>query len=360
MKIAVFHNFMDNIGGAEIVSLTLAKELGADFYTTNIDRDKIAKMGFDVKNIFSIGKVPINPPFKQEFAYWKFRHLDLGKRYNFYIIAGDWAMSAAVHNQPNFWYVYSPMREIFDLHQYTRANAVPLWQRPLFDLWVIYRRYLIKKDTQKINKIISISNNVQTRVKRYLGRNSRIIHPPTETAKFYYVRNGDFWLSVNRFINHKRVEMQMKAFLKLPAEKLIIVGSYEQSVHFQKYANKLKRLKPENVEILSWIDQKQLIDLYANCKGLIITSKNEDYGMNAVEAMASGKPVIAPNEGGYKETIIDRITGKLIDNINEDKLIEAIKEVGTNPEKYKEACLAQAKKFDVSIFIRKIKRQINS
>ena len=44
MKIAVFHNFMDNIGGAERVGLTLARELNADFYSTNIDQEKINKM----------------------------------------------------------------------------------------------------------------------------------------------------------------------------------------------------------------------------------------------------------------------------------------------------------------------------
>jgi len=41
MKIAIFHNFMDNIGGAEIVGLTLARELNADIYTTNIDKSKL-------------------------------------------------------------------------------------------------------------------------------------------------------------------------------------------------------------------------------------------------------------------------------------------------------------------------------
>ncbi|GAI47842.1 unnamed protein product, partial [marine sediment metagenome] len=108
----------------------------------------------------------------------------------------------------------------------------------------------------------------------------------------------------------------------------------------------------------SWVDQKKLIELYANCKGLIATAKDEDFGMTLVEAMASGKPVIASSEGGYKETVLDGVTGELIDDINEDKLIEAIKEIGKNPEKYKNACLKQAKKFDTKIFIKKIKEQI--
>lgn len=82
--------------------------------------------------------------------------------------------------------------------------------------------------------------------------------------------------------------------------------------------------------------------------------------MNVCEAMASGKPVIAPNEGGYKETVIDGVTGKLIDDIDEDKLIETINGAGKNPKKYKKACLKQAKKFDTKIFINKIKQIINN
>ena len=172
MKIAIFHNYMDNIGGAEYVDLVLARELNADIYTTNIDKEKIEKMGFNTNNIYSIGKIPINPPFKQEFAYWKFRFLGIEKQfkkhYDFYIIAGDWAMSGAIHNKPNLWYVYSPTREIWDLYEYTRNNIVDFWKRPFFDIWVFFRRIINKHDVKYINKIISISENVQKRIKKYL------------------------------------------------------------------------------------------------------------------------------------------------------------------------------------------------
>ncbi|MEK6889063.1 MAG: glycosyltransferase [Nanoarchaeota archaeon] len=349
---------MDNIGGAEYVDLILARELKADIYTTNIDKEKIKKMGFDDIKIYSIGKIPINAPFRQEFAYWKFRKLNLKKKYDFYIIAGDWALSGALHNKPNIWYVYSPTREIYDLYRYTRENTVPWRGRLLFDLWVRIRRAINKKDIKNINKIVAISKNVQNRVKKYLSRDSTVIYPPTETTKYKYKKNKNYWLSVNRLISHKKVDMQVKAFREMPEEKLVIVGSYEGSKHFKSYANYIKRIKPNNVEILHWIDQKKLIKLYSECKGFITTSYKEDYGMTPVEAMASGKPVIAPNEGGYKETIINGKTGLLINDINTEKLINAIKTIGKKPEKYKNACLKQAKKFDTKRFIEKIKEEI--
>jgi glycosyltransferase involved in cell wall biosynthesis len=357
-KIAIFHNFMDNIGGAEIVCLTLARELGADIYTTNINKDRIEKLGFSDIKLKSIGRVPLNAPFRHQFALWRFRKLNLKNRYDFYIIGGDWAVSGAVNNKPNLWYVHSPIREIWDLYEYVRQNLVPWFARSFFDLWVKYNRYLNKKYIMHVDKLVCNSKNTQGRIKKYLNKDAVLINPPIETSKFYYKKTGDYWLSVSRLITHKRIDMQIKAFSKLPNERLIIVGSYEKSRHFQTYANYMKKIKPENVEILSWIDRNKLIELYANCKGLITTAKDEDFGMTPVEAMASGKPVIAANEGGYKETVINGVTGKLIDDIDVDKLVEAVKEIGKNPQDYKDACLKQAEKFDTKIFIGKIKEEI--
>ena len=349
---------MDNIGGAELVDLILARALRADIYTTSISTEKIKKMGFTPKNIVSIGKIPINAPFRQQMAYQKFKNLHLGNTYDFYFIGGDWAMSGGINNKPNLWYVYSPVREIWDLYEYTRKHNVPFLAQPIFDAWVKYHRAMNRRNVKHIGKIVAISENVRKRVKKFLNRDAKVIHPPTETKKFYYKKNGDYWLSVNRLITHKRVDMQLRAFAQLPHEKLIIVGSYEQSRHFKAYANYIKKIKPKNVEILSWVDFNKLVELYANCKGFLTTSRDEDFGMAPVEAMASGKPVIAPNDGGYKETVVDGVTGKLIDGINVAKLVSAIKEVGTHPKKYKNACLKRATKFDTKVFMRKMGTEI--
>ena len=194
---------------------------------------------------------------------------------------------------------------------------------------------------------------MQRRIKKYLNRDSFVAHAPINVSDFYFKEYRNFWLSVNRLTHHKRVDIQVRAFQQLPNEKLIIVGSYEQSRHFKEYANYIKRIKPNNVEILSWVEQDKLKELYATCKGVITTSRDEDYGLSPLEGGASGKPTIASNEGGHKEIIIQGKTGILIDNINEDKLVQAIKEINKNPEKYKSACLAQAQNFDTKIFIDK-------
>ncbi|MBR9706047.1 glycosyltransferase family 4 protein [Candidatus Pacearchaeota archaeon] len=362
-KIAIFHNFLDNIGGAEIVTLILAQELHADIYTTNVDRKKIKKMGFNPKKIYTLGQIPINAPFRQQFALEKFKRLNLKSKYDFYIIAGDWAMAGAINNKPNLWYVHSPIREIWDLHRYTRQHSVPSLLRPIFDLWVLYNRYLNKKYVHHVQSLVCNSKNTQKRVKKYLNKDSIVINPPIETNKYKFNKTGDYWLSVSRLITHKRIDLQLKAFSKMKDEKLIIVGSYEDSRHFQKYAKYCHEIKPKNVTIVSWIDHQELIDLYSNCKGFIITSKDEDFGMTPIEAMASGKPVIAPNEGGYMETVINNKTGILIDNINTQKLIDSVKKINKdlekNPLKYKNACQKRAKEFDTKEFIKKIKKEIN-
>lgn len=358
MRIAIFHNFLDNIGGAEIVTLTLAKELNADVYTTNIDADKIKLMGFEGLRIYSIGRVPINAPLRQQSTAYLFRMLDLRGQYDFFIIAGDWAVSAAINNKPNMWYVHSPIREIWDLYGHTRQHTVPSVLRWVFDGWVMLNRRLNKSYVNHVNHLVCNSLNTRNRVKKYLNRWAVVIHPPVDTLKYDYRTNGVFWLSVNRLIGHKRIEMQIEAFRQMPQQKLVMVGSYEQSRHFKQYANHIQKMKPENVTILSWVDQSTLIDLYANCRGFITTAREEDFGMTAIEAMASGKFVIAPNEGGYKETVINNVTGRLIDGMSAEQLIAAVNDIADNALHYRLPCLNHARQFDTRLFIKKIKDAI--
>jgi len=356
MKIAIFHNYMDNIGGAEKSTLIMARELDADIYTTNINKETIGKLGFSTKNIHSIGRVPINAPYRQQVTQLRFRHSRLPKKYDYYIISGDWALSASVRHKPNIWYIYSPPRELWDLYERTRKETVPFHARYIFDIWVMYNRHLIRSYIKHVSLFMPISRNVRERINTFLSIDGEVNYPPTDTSRYLFKKNGDFWLSVNRLIDHKRVDIQLRAFERLPHEKLVIVGSYEESVHFQRYAHYINSIKPKNVTILHWVNDKELLDLYASCRGFITTSLDEDFGLTPIEAMASGKLVIAPNEGGYKETINSGVTGVLIKDINAEKLAGEIKKISSNVHAYKDECIKQAKKFDTASFVEKIKK----
>jgi glycosyltransferase involved in cell wall biosynthesis len=117
------------------------------------------------------------------------------------------------------------------------------------------------------------------------------------------------------------------------------------------------KILPPNVEILGEVPEAQLLDLYSRCRGLVCTALNEDFGMTPVEAMAAGKPVVAVNEGGFRETVTPE-TGILV-GANTEEIIAAIKVISDDPCRFRETCIAQAMKFDRSVFDEKLRGIVN-
>src|SRR2546428_173505 len=94
--------------------------------------------------------------------------------------------------------------------------------------------------------------------------------------------------------------------------------------------------------------------LYARCRGVISTAVDEDFGMTPVEAMASGKSVLATNEGGHRETIVDGRTGFLLPP-TVDAFASRISSLSDAAlESMRDACIDRARQFDVAIFLAKM------
>jgi glycosyltransferase involved in cell wall biosynthesis len=356
LKIAVFHNALDTIGGAERVALTLGRDLPADVITAAYDPDKPRLMGFDVK-VRSIGALPRNAPWRQTAALARFASLRLREKYDCHIIAGDWAAGAALRNRPSLWYVHSPAREIWDLKGFTRDRIVPPPARPAFDLWAAAMRPVFRACARRTGRLVCNSENTRSRIRAYFGRDARVVHPPVETSRFRFKESGDFWLSVNRTIQHKRLEMQFDAFRKMPSERLVMVGAYEAADHFGDYRRRMLGEAPANVEVRGAVPMEELTGLYARCRGFITASVDEDFGLTAVEAMASGKPVIAPAEGGYLETVVPGETGVLIKDISADGIAGAVVSLRDSAERFRAACEARARGYGAERFVREIREE---
>jgi glycosyltransferase involved in cell wall biosynthesis len=356
MKIAIFHDYFGSIGGGEKLVLTLAKALNADVITTDIDEESIKKMSFDDVMMISLGETIKVAPFKQISTSLKFATCDFSKDYDFFIFSGNWAHYAAKKHKPNLWYCHTPVRAFYDLRNYVIKNQKTPLHRFIARMWILTHSYFDQKSIKEVDKIVTNSRNTQARIRKYHNRDAVIVYPPIPINEFRYNKNGDFWLSVTRLYPEKRVELQIEVFRRLPEEKLKIVGGYSKGDHAERNLGYILN-SPPNVEFLGSISEDKLRELYANCKAFITTGMNEDFGMTTIEAMAAGKPVVAVKEGGYLETVVDGVTGKLVSS-NVNHIINAIKEISENPEKYKEACEKRAKMFDKSIFIKQMKKEI--
>ena len=336
----------------------LARYLRADVITTDKNIDAIKNMEFEDINIISLGETIKLPPLKQISASIKFATCNFTDKYEFFIFSGNWAHFAAKKHRPNILYCHTPVRAFYDLYE-SFLQRQNIFIKPLFMLWVAIHRPLSEYYMKFIDNVVVNSKNTQTRIKRYLHIDANVIYPPIDTSRYKFKSNGDFWLSVNRLYPEKRIELQIEAFKLMPKERLIIVGSFAEGDHAHKYANKIKDDLPKNIEMRKSISETELIDLYGECKGLITTAMDEDFGMTPIEANAAGKPVIAVREGGYLESVIDRKTGILIDP-NIDNIINAVQTLSINEKNYRQDCEGQAKRFDKSIFIKSIREIIEN
>ena len=358
MKIAIFHDYIGTIGGGEKLVLTLAHRLGADVITTDVNRESIENMGFHDIKIISLGETVKFPLLKQISVCLRFALCDFSNKYDFFIFSNNWSHFAARKHKPNMWYCFSPPRVFYDLYD-VFAKREPFITRQIFKIWVTIHESISFRFVGHVENFVTISKNVQKRIKKAYGADSLVVYPAIDISSYKFKRSGDFWLSVNRLYPEKRIELQINAFRRMPDEKLLIVGSFSQGDHSVKYVSPVLGNLPLNVKLLGNIPEDNLIELYATCKGHITTALDEDFGLTPIEAMASGKPTVAVKEGGYLETIENGITGILVD-ADETAIVNGVKLISRNPEKYKDACEKRAKDFDIPAFIKKMETIIYS
>jgi len=194
-------------------------------------------------------------------------------------------------------YIFTPMRYVWDLYDdyFGPGRASPLRR----SLMAMFRRRLQRWDVAvatRVHHFVAISRHVADRVKRYYGREASIIYPPVDTSRFRIGQGqGEFYLVVSAFAPYKRLDLAIEACNNL-RRPLKIVGSGQDE-------RKLRALAGPTVEFLGPRSDEDVASLYPRCRALLFPGL-EDFGITPLEAMASGRPVIAYGRGGACETVI--------------------------------------------------------
>lgn len=151
----------------------------------------------------------------------------------------------------------------------------------------------------------------------------------------------EYFLVVSRLVPYKKVDLAVQAFNELGLP-LVVVGTGSEE-------GRLKKMAKRNIRFMGYVGDGELAKLYQGCKALIFPQE-EDFGIVAVEAQASGKPVIAYRAGGALETIIEGKTGMFFDEQTPRALAGAICEF--KPEDFNPAdCARNSTRFSKQKFL---------
>jgi len=330
------------IGGAERLLLDLAEALGADIITPYANRDVIRAYDPENRvNVVSLNKKLPAEPFRQLFGMLLFKRLK--PDYDAVICIDDMALRSISKDIPHIYYMLSPRRAMYDMYYYF-IDSQPLHTRAAYRIVLSIFRSLDRRYVKKnVKNIACISHTVRSRIFRTYGKNAGVLYPPVHVERYSYRESEGFWLSVGRIDKWKRVDLQIEAFRNIPGKELRIVGEV-----YPEYRSIVENAPP-NITFMGTVSEEELRDLYSRCEGFITTAIDEDFGLTPLEAMASGKPVVAAKEGGYLETVLDGYTGRLV-SPDPDAIRSAVNEIAGDPEKYRDECIKRAESFNFDMF----------
>lgn len=247
-------------------------------------------------------------------------------------------------------YCHTPMRYLWDLYaDYRNEWTTSKWKRAAMTPLTNYLRLWDYASAARVDHFVANSENVRRRIWKTYRRESEVVHPPVDVEAFYWRPPEDFFLIVSELVPYKRIELAVRLFSRT-GRRLTIAGSGPDY-------RKLRSMAAPNIQFLGRVTDEELGDLYARCRALLLPGE-EDFGMTPVEALASGKPVIALGRGGALETV-PPFGGVFFEEPSEESLSAAIQrfeemEAGILPAELQ----VWARRFSEAEFARKIAFQL--
>jgi len=199
---------------------------------------------------------------------------------------------------------------------------------------------------QRVDRYVANSNLTAARIRRYFGREATVVYPPVETGRFRPSLVGEHYMVLAELMAHKRIDVAVRAFnsLGLP---LVVVGDGPEM-------RRLRRIAGPTVTFAGRVSDERVAEVLAGARALVVTA-TEEFGIAAVEALAAGRPVIALDEGGVRESVTEGETGWFFDRCEPDAVADAVRTfdpLAVDPR----ACRAAAERFGAERFREQLMR----
>lgn len=358
MRVAIVHYWLVNMrGGEKVIEALCELYPQADIYTHVVDRAQLSPLiaRHAIRTSF-ISRLPNARRWYQKylpFMPMALEELDL-RGYDL-VISSESGPAKGVVVSPetlHVCYCHTPMRYVWDMyHDYAeRLGSITRFIiRPL----IHYLRLWDYAAAARVDHFIANSEYVAARIRKHYRREATVIHPPVEADSFACSeQREDYYLMVGQLVAYKKTDIAVEAFSRM-GKRLRVIGDGEE----------LKALREQagpSVEILGRQPFAEIQRHYAGCRALIFPGV-EDFGIVPLEAMASGRPVIAFAKGGALETVVDGVTGLFFHEQSVDSLIAAIEKYEALEQNFDPAAIrAHAERFDKQHFKQRISQQIQT
>lgn len=305
-RVALVHDYLNQYGGAERV-LEALHELfpTAPVYTSIYDAAAMpaSYLEWDIRTSWMQNLPGWRKHFRKYFLLYPsaFESFNLGA-YDM-VISSSSAYAKGVIPRPgaiHICYCHTPMRFGWRTDDYVAREGIDAQTGRVLSILMTFLRTWDAVSAQRVDAYIANSYEVAGRIRRYYGRMAEVIPPPVDLPPYVPPTPEDFYLAGGRFVPYKRLDLVIEAFsaLKLP---LVIFGDGRDRA-------RLEALAGPNVRFVGRVSDLDLQGLYRRCRAYV-TAGDEDAGIQPVEAMAAGRPVIAYAAGGVMETVIEEQTG---------------------------------------------------
>jgi len=323
MKVAIIHDNLNQMGGAERVASVLHEMFPeAPIFTTTVNREVLPPelANADIRPSWMQRLPGLKKHFKKYLPLYPYAVESLEVKEYDLLISSSFAFAKSVIKGPNalhLCYCYTPMRFAWDYENYVKRENFNFLYRSSLPLVIGHLRRWDQKTKNRPDHYIAISSAVKTRIKRIYGKDAEVIFPPVDVQKYRLKeKTDDFFLIVSRLTSTKKIELAVEAFniLGLP---LKIIGS-------GPFYKTLRGMAKANVAFLGRLPDNELADYYAACKALIFPGE-EDFGLVPLEANAAGRPVIAFKGGGALDTVIEGLNGLFFEERTTQSLMKVVK-----------------------------------